>query len=184
MAGTRPLGISTVASATRRHAVNCGGRDTGWTGSHGASRICLPAGRCFRDMAGQWEPDESRGSRPVLRERRGEIPLRHSPCHHLRARAGRAASLDVLSKRLAKYGLTLHPEKTRLIDFKRPDRRVSASPEGNGDAGSRPDSFDLGLHPLLGYVPQGILGGEAEDCRRPPSARAQAHRGVVPAIPA
>jgi hypothetical protein len=30
-------------------------------------------------MAGQWEPDESRGSRPVLRERRGEIPLRHSP---------------------------------------------------------------------------------------------------------
>jgi hypothetical protein len=22
-----------------------------------------------------------------------------------------------------------------------------------------------GLHPLLGHVPQGILGGEAEDCR-------------------
>jgi RNA-directed DNA polymerase len=32
--------------------------------------------------------------------------------------------LDVLPKRLAKYGLTLHPEKTRLIDFRRPDRRV------------------------------------------------------------
>ena len=25
--------------------------------------------------------------------------------------------LDVLPKRLAKYGLTLHPEKTRLVDF-------------------------------------------------------------------
>jgi len=36
---------------------------------------------------------------------------------------------DVLAKRLAKYGLTLHPEKTRLVDFRRPDRRVSASPQ-------------------------------------------------------
>jgi RNA-directed DNA polymerase len=25
---------------------------------------------------------------------------------------------DVLPKRLAKYGLTLHPEKTRLVDFR------------------------------------------------------------------
>jgi RNA-directed DNA polymerase len=51
--------------------------------------------------------------------------------------------LDVLPKRLAKYGLTLHPEKTRRIDFRRPDRRDSASPENNGDARSRPDTFDL-----------------------------------------
>src|SRR5713101_1051818 len=51
--------------------------------------------------------------------------------------------LDVLPKRLAKYGLTLHPEKTQLIDFRRPDRRVSASPDSNGDARSRPDTFDL-----------------------------------------
>jgi len=50
---------------------------------------------------------------------------------------------DVLPKRLAKYGLTLHPEKTRLIDFRRPDRRASASPENNGDARSRPETFDL-----------------------------------------
>ena len=49
----------------------------------------------------------------------------------------------MLSKRLAKYGLTLHPEKTRLIDFRRPDRRVSASNDNNGDACSRPDTFDL-----------------------------------------
>jgi hypothetical protein len=51
--------------------------------------------------------------------------------------------LDVLPKRLAKYGLTLHPEKTRLIDFRWPDRRVAASPDNNGDAGSRSDTFDL-----------------------------------------
>jgi RNA-directed DNA polymerase len=51
--------------------------------------------------------------------------------------------LDVLPKRLAKYGLTLHPDKTRLVDFRRPDRRASASPDNNGDARSRSDTFDL-----------------------------------------
>ena len=49
--------------------------------------------------------------------------------------------VDVLPKRLAKYGLMLHPEKTRLVDFRRPDRRGSASSED--DADSRPDTFDL-----------------------------------------
>jgi len=48
----------------------------------------------------------------------------------------------VLPKRMAKYGLTLHPEKTRLVDFRRPDRRVSPSPN-NGEVRSRPDTFDL-----------------------------------------
>ncbi len=50
--------------------------------------------------------------------------------------------VDVLPKRLAKYGLTLHPEKTRLVDFRRPDRRLSASPQ-QGNAQSRPATFDL-----------------------------------------
>ena len=47
--------------------------------------------------------------------------------------------LEVLPKRLAKYGLTLHPEKTRLIDFARPKERST-----NGDQDSRrPGSFDF-----------------------------------------
>lgn len=50
--------------------------------------------------------------------------------------------LEVLPKRLAKYSLTLHPEKTRLVDFRRPDKRAEASP-GNGGARSRPGTFDL-----------------------------------------
>jgi RNA-directed DNA polymerase len=50
---------------------------------------------------------------------------------------------DVLPKRLAKYGLTLHPEKTRLIDFERPDRRTPTPPNQSGDAGSWPGTFDL-----------------------------------------
>lgn len=35
--------------------------------------------------------------------------------------------LAVLGKRLARYGLTLHPEKTRLVDFRRPPRGPGAS---------------------------------------------------------
>jgi len=49
--------------------------------------------------------------------------------------------VEVLPKRLAKYALTLHPEKTRLVDFRRPDRRGLPSPN-NGDVHSRP-GFDL-----------------------------------------
>jgi RNA-directed DNA polymerase len=41
--------------------------------------------------------------------------------------------MDVLAKRFAKYGLRLHPEKTRLLQFRRP-----SSPTGQ-----KPGSFDL-----------------------------------------
>ena len=50
--------------------------------------------------------------------------------------------VDVLPKRFTKYGLALHPEKTRLVDFRRPDRRALPLPD-NGDVRSRPDTFDL-----------------------------------------
>jgi group II intron reverse transcriptase/maturase len=46
--------------------------------------------------------------------------------------------LEVLSKRFEKYGLTLHPDKTRLIPFRRPRRE--ASDEGNDEG---PGTFDL-----------------------------------------
>ncbi len=48
----------------------------------------------------------------------------------------------VLPKRFAKYGLTLHPEKTRLVDFRRPDRREAPFSDSCG-ARSRPGTFDL-----------------------------------------
>ena len=47
--------------------------------------------------------------------------------------------MEVLPKRFGKYGLTLHPEKTRLVEFCRPDRRP---PDEGGSAG-RPGTFDL-----------------------------------------
>ena len=52
--------------------------------------------------------------------------------------------LEVLPKRFARYGLTLHPQKTRLVPFNRPPRgrRPSTLVESE-----RPGSFDF-----LGYV--------------------------------
>ena len=43
--------------------------------------------------------------------------------------------LDVLAKRLGKYGLSLHPEKTRLVMFRPPCERLGRS--------KRPGSFDF-----------------------------------------
>jgi hypothetical protein len=50
--------------------------------------------------------------------------------------AGRVS--EVLPKRFARYGLELHPDKTRLLDFRRPDRK---SDDDDDDKGSR--TFDL-----------------------------------------
>lgn len=47
--------------------------------------------------------------------------------------------LAVLPKRFEKYGLSLHPEKTRLLDFRKPRR---PDPRGRTDR-SRPGTFDL-----------------------------------------
>jgi len=41
--------------------------------------------------------------------------------------------LDVLPKRFGKYGLSLHPEKTRLIDYRRPPRGQRRSEVGSFD---------------------------------------------------
>jgi RNA-directed DNA polymerase len=46
--------------------------------------------------------------------------------------------LEVLPKRFGKYGLTLHPDKTRLVSFRRPGRR-----EALGGGESQSGTFDL-----------------------------------------
>ena len=48
--------------------------------------------------------------------------------------------LEVLPKRFERFGLTLHPDKTRLLDFRRPDRRKD---DDDGDSGGGNRSFDL-----------------------------------------
>jgi len=53
--------------------------------------------------------------------------------------------MDVLPKRFGKYGLTLHPEKTRLVRFPQPPYRWRAGRHGNSKAlgFERPGTFDL-----------------------------------------
>jgi hypothetical protein len=46
--------------------------------------------------------------------------------------------LEVLPKRFGKYGLTLHPDKTRLVPFVRPSQ-----PPGSEPTGAAPGTFDL-----------------------------------------
>src|SRR5713101_7436161 len=61
--------------------------------------------------------------KPAATDRPRLTPLRHSftldaiLCFHYREDAEKVK--NVLSKRFAKYGLTLHPEKTRLLEFGR-----------------------------------------------------------------
>jgi group II intron reverse transcriptase/maturase len=47
--------------------------------------------------------------------------------------------LEVLPKRFGKYGLTIHPDKTRLVAFEPPDR----SNRDGSSGGSEPGTFDL-----------------------------------------
>jgi group II intron reverse transcriptase/maturase len=57
--------------------------------------------------------------------------------------------LEVLPKRFGKYGLTLHPDKTRLVAFKRPDRMERK--RGGDDGPDKPGTFNfLGFTTLWG----------------------------------
>src|SRR5258705_4222548 len=49
--------------------------------------------------------------------------------------------LAVLEQLCSKYGLTIHPEKTRLIDFRRPD--TQRTDQRSNPPQSKPETFDL-----------------------------------------
>jgi RNA-directed DNA polymerase len=59
--------------------------------------------------------------------------------------------MDVLPKRLSRYGLTMHPDKTRMIPFRRPCRNVV------DDEDSQPGTFDfLGFTHYWGRSRRGL----------------------------
>ncbi|MFQ5927608.1 MAG: group II intron reverse transcriptase/maturase [Terriglobia bacterium] len=59
--------------------------------------------------------------------------------------------LEVLPKRFGKYGLTIHPAKTRLVPFRHPQRRANGPNESDG-----PGTFDLlGFTHYWGRSPKG-----------------------------
>jgi group II intron reverse transcriptase/maturase len=70
--------------------------------------------------------------------------------------------LEVLPKRFGKYGLTLHPAKTRLVPFRRPPQR----PTPGARAQERPGTFDfLGFThcdgPVAAVAVAPLVGGAA-----------------------
>jgi RNA-directed DNA polymerase len=85
--------------------------------------------------------------------------------------------LDALPKRFGKYGLELHPDKTRLVPFQRPDR-VGNDEDGPGDR------QPARVHPLLGEVPQGALGRDEADGQGSLQPRATPDQRVVSMAPA
>jgi hypothetical protein len=58
---------------------------------------------------------------------------------------------DVLPKRFARYGLTLHPDKTRLLRYTRPR------------SGDQRSTFDFLGFTLLGESTLGTVGDQEED---------------------
>jgi RNA-directed DNA polymerase len=48
--------------------------------------------------------------------------------------------MEVLPKRFGKYGLSIHPDKTRLVPFVRPQERHG---RGEPESGNRPGTFDF-----------------------------------------
>ena len=72
--------------------------------------------------------------------------------------------MDVLPKRLAKYGLTLHPTKTRLVQFRRPGARTG----GNG-----PGTFDF-----LGFTHLWVRSRKGWWVIKQQTARGRFHRAL------
>ncbi len=79
--------------------------------------------------------------------------------------------LEVLAKRLARFDLILHPEKTRLADFCCPPWRRS-------QRGRRLDL--LGFTHYLETLSEWKQGGATQDGQNPLSPRGAADRAIVP----
>ena len=70
--------------------------------------------------------------------------------------------MEVLPKRFEKYGLTIHPDKTRLICFDPPS---SSSEDDPSDSSG--ETFDLSGFTHYWGVSQGQVGHQTEDCIEP-----------------
>ena len=82
--------------------------------------------------------------------------------------------MEVLPKRFGKYGLTLHPDKTRLVPFRRPSCKTS---DTKGDDNDRSGTFDLlGFTHYWGRNAAGRMGGDAEDGLEAAEPRGAKHR--------
>lgn len=85
-----------------------------------------------------------RDVKPVLRDRGSLFRFADDAVLVFDAKRDAERVLEVLPKRFAKYGLTLHPDKTRLIEFPRPPRRPPpGGPGPRPTPPTKPPTFDL-----------------------------------------
>ena len=84
--------------------------------------------------------------------------------------------MDVLPKRMSKYGLTVHPEKTRLVRFRPPDADSSETTEGEQPLPRHSTSWDS---PITGADPEGADGWSTQDGEGPIQASAASAIGLV-----
>src|SRR5262249_22552692 len=85
--------------------------------------------------------------------------------------------MAVLPKRLERYGLTLHPDKTRLLDFRPP-------PAGQR-GGARSGHLRLpGVHAVLAADPAGPLAAGVQDTAGAPGTGHPDRLRLVPEPPA
>jgi RNA-directed DNA polymerase len=86
---------------------------------------------------------------------------------------------EVLPKRFAKYGLTLHPEKTRLIAFGRFARR-NAKKQGQ----EKPETFDfLGFTHICARSRQGKFTVHVKTIDKRLRRGLKSNRRLVQAVP-
>lgn len=80
--------------------------------------------------------------------------------------------MEVLPKRFDRFGLTIHPTKTKLIEFGRPPRKQTSG-KGKG-------TFDfLGFTHYWARSLQAILDYQTEDQTEEAACRGQSHLGLV-----
>ena len=104
-------------------------------------------------MAGQWEPDESRGSCPVLRGAGAEMPRSTHVIVTFQYMTDAERYLSELKERFKKFKLELHPEKTRLIEF---GRFAIAACKKHGSG--KPKTFNfLGFTHICGAKKNGMF---------------------------
>ena len=78
--------------------------------------------------------------------------------------------MEVLPKRMSKYGLTVHPEKTRVVRF-HPADVADSEPADQNSTGPRTFDF-LGFTHYWGRGRKRRMGGQAQDGEEPPQASA------------
>ena len=115
--------------------------------------------------------------KPAATERRRLKSLSHSltldvviGCEH----EGDAHKImAVLPKRFARFGLTMHPTKTALSAFRKPEAHQEAD-RGNGTC-----TF-LGFDPRLDESAPGVLGDETQDSQQTAASHQEVALAMVP----